>query len=422
MRVLVVGSGGREHALIWKLRQSPRVEALFCAPGNAGIAAEATCVPLAVTDREGLVQFVFENRIDLTVIGPEAALLAGVVDALQAEGHAVFGPNREAAQVEGSKRFAKELMVANEIPTGHYRTFTDSREANAYIQEQGAPIVIKADGLAAGKGVVVARTLPEATEAVHRIMEERVFGEAGNEIVVEEYLTGQEMSLMAFVDKETVVPMVPAQDHKPVFNGDQGPNTGGMGAYSPVPQLSEATVQQAVTTILQPMAKAMVQAGLCYRGVLYAGLMITEDGPKVIEFNARFGDPETQVVLPRLKSDLADVLLAVAQGRLSTTSVVWNDYATCCVVMTAKGYPGAYAKGLPLEGLATEEDHTVLFHAGTAEKQGKVVTDGGRVLGVTAWGSDLRQARDRAYARVQTVRFAGAHYRTDIGSRALQDI
>ncbi|MDR6225875.1 phosphoribosylamine--glycine ligase [Desmospora profundinema] len=419
MRVLVVGNGGREHALVWKIKQSPQVDELFCAPGNAGIEALATGVPLSATDVDGLVRFVSENQIDLTVIGPEASLLAGVVDALEAEGHLVFGPNRQAAQVEGSKRFAKELMESYGIPTGRYRSFDDSSEALRYIREQGAPIVIKADGLAAGKGVVVARTLQEATDAVHHIMEERAFGDAGTEIVVEEFLEGQEMSLMAFVDGETVVPMVPAQDHKPVFNGDQGPNTGGMGAYSPVPQIPDSIVHRAVTEILEPMVKGMAQSGLSYRGVLYAGLMITADGPKVIEFNARFGDPETQVVLPRLESDLVDVLLAVAQGHLSKTAVVWKKEAACCVVVASGGYPGSYEKGKPIEGLSAIDGESVLFHAGTARKNGAIVTAGGRVLGVTAWGADLKQARTRAYDRAETIRFEGAHYRTDIGSRAI---
>lgn len=418
MRVLVVGNGGREHALVWKLKQSPLVEQLFCAPGNAGIETMATCVPISVTDVDELVRFVAENEIDLTVIGPEASLLAGVVDALEAQGYAVFGPNREAAQVEGSKRFAKQLMDTYGIPTGRYRSFTDPGEALTYIREQGAPIVVKADGLAAGKGVVVARTLQEALDAVRGMMEERTFGEAGTSIVAEEFLAGQEMSLMAFVDGETVIPMVPAQDHKPVFDGDQGPNTGGMGAYSPVPQIADSIVQQAITEILEPMAKGMAQAGLRYRGVLYAGLMITPNGPKVIEFNARFGDPEAQVVLPRLQSDLAEVLLAVAQGRLAQTEISWKPEAACCVVMASGGYPGSYEKGRPIQGLFTEAENAVIFHAGTARTDDNFVTAGGRVLGVTAWGSDLSQARSQAYSRVETVHFAGAHYRTDIGSRS----
>ncbi|PTM57471.1 phosphoribosylamine--glycine ligase [Desmospora activa] len=420
MRVLVVGSGGREHTLVWKLKQSPQVKQLFCAPGNAGIETLATSVPISATDVEGLVRFVAEREIDLTVIGPEASLLAGVVDALEVNGHLVFGPNREAAQVEGSKRFAKELMEAYGIPTGRYRSFTDPDAALTYIREQGAPIVVKADGLAAGKGVVVAQTLQEAEAAVHHIMEERAFGDAGTSIVVEEFLTGQEMSLMAFVDGETVIPMVPAQDHKPVFNDDQGPNTGGMGAYSPVPQIADRIVQQAVTQILEPMAKGMVQAGLTYRGVLYAGLMITPEGPKVIEFNARFGDPETQVVLPRMESDLAEVLLAVAQGRLQQIEVSWKKEAACCIVMASGGYPGSYEKGKPIQGLFTEANNAAIFHAGTAHTEDGIVTAGGRVLGVTAWGSDLSQARNQAYAQVKTIQFEGAHYRTDIGSRALE--
>ncbi|MFC4075610.1 phosphoribosylamine--glycine ligase [Salinithrix halophila] len=419
MQILIIGGGGREHALAWKLKQSPRVKKIYCAPGNGGIASVAECVPeLAVDDAEGLARFAKEKQIDLTVVGPEAALLAGVVDAFEAEGLTIFGPNREAARVEGSKRYAKELMIKYGIPTGAFRAFSEAGEALAYVREQGAPIVIKADGLAAGKGVTVARTLEEAEEAVKRIMEDRAFGEAGAEIVVEEFLAGQEISLMAFVDGETVRPMVVAQDHKPVFDGDKGPNTGGMGAYSPVPQISDSIVERAVVEILQPMAKGMAVEGVRYRGVLYAGLMVTEEGPKVIEFNARFGDPETQVVLPRLADDLAPILWATAGGSLNEVALTWKDEAAVCIVMASGGYPGPYAKGAVITGLPADTEQGVVFHAGTELRKGNVVTAGGRVLGVTALGTSLQEARKSAYRLVDGVHFEDAHFRRDIGAKA----
>lgn len=330
--------------------QSPRVTKVYCTPGNGGMGAHAVTPPISSTDVESLVRFARENQIDLTVVGPEASLMAGVVDAFEREGLAVFGPRKSAARVEGSKRFAKELMEKYGVPTGRYRAFTDPEAAIRYIREQGAPIVVKADGLAAGKGVIVARTLDEAEKAVEDLMRSRTFGKAGEEIVVEEYLEGEEISLMAFVDGETVRPMVPAQDHKPVFDGDRGPNTGGMGAYSPVPQISEERIRQIVQEILEPMARGMEQEGLRYRGVLYAGLMMTDAGPKVIEFNARFGDPETQVVLPRLDSDLAEILSAVTEGRLQEISIRWKSESSLCVVMASEGYPGDVVKGKKIRG------------------------------------------------------------------------
>lgn len=421
MKVLVVGSGGREHALVWKLQQSPSVEKVYCAPGNAGIAQMAECVPIGVNDFAALIAFAKQENIELTVIGPEDPLLAGIVDAFEEAGLKVFGPNRLAAMMEGSKKFAKDLMLKYGIPTGGYQSFTDYEQARAYVREQGAPIVIKADGLAAGKGVVVAMTLEEAEEALHSMMVEDTFAGAGARVVVEEYLTGEEMTILSFVDGETVIPMVPSQDHKPVFDDDKGPNTGGMGTYSPVPHMDAAIVQQAIDTIVLPTAKAMVQEGISFRGILYTGLMMTEQGPKVIEYNARFGDPETQVVLPRLASDLAEIFLAVAEGRLAEMEEVkWKDDAAVCVIMASEGYPGSYPKGCVITGLPEQTEDVIVFHAGTAEKDGQIVTSGGRVLGITALGSDLHEAKRKAYETIKGISFAGAHYRTDIAAKALR--
>lgn len=400
--------------------QSPQVTQVYCTPGNGGMGEHAVTPSISSTDGEALVRFAQENQIDLTVVGPEASLMAGVVDTFEKAGLAVFGPRKNAAQVEGSKRFAKDLMDKYGIPTGRYRAFKDSEAAIEYIREQGAPIVVKADGLAAGKGVIVARTLHEAEKAVEDLMTFRAFGKAGEEIVVEEYLEGEEISLMAFVDGETVRPMVPAQDHKPVFDGDQGPNTGGMGAYSPVLQISEERIQQIVMEILEPMARGMEKEGLHYRGVLYAGLMMTAAGPKVIEFNARFGDPETQVVLPRLDSDLAEILLAVTEGRLQDLSIQWKPEASVCVVMASAGYPGDVVKGKEIQGLSVDPEDTMVFHAGTAWEEGTLVTAGGRVLAVTSWSVDLQSAREAAYRRVESISFEGVHYRRDIGIRGVK--
>lgn len=419
LRVLVIGSGGREHALVWKLAQSPLVKNVYCAPGNGGIAGLAECVPISVTDVERLLAFAKEQEIDLTVVGPEAALLAGVTDVFEAEGLAVFGPNRKAAEIEGSKSFAKDLMMRYGIPTGKYRTFTSAEEAKQYVREQGAPIVVKADGLAAGKGVTVARTVEEAEEAIERVMNEKVFGEAGNRVVIEEFLSGQEMSLMAFVDGETVRPMVISQDHKPVFDGDQGPNTGGMGAYSPVPQIPSTVVDRAVAEILQPVARAMVREGRPFRGVLYAGLMVTEAGPKVIEFNARFGDPETQAVLPRLDSDLAEIMLATVRGKLADIEIRWKEEAAVCIVMASEGYPGDYRKGVPIRSLPESRPDRIVFHAGTKKEGDQLVTAGGRVLAVTALGADVGSAQAAAYETVSQIDFDGAHFRRDIAAKAL---
>ncbi len=424
MKILVIGQGGREHAIVWKLAQSPRVERIYCAPGNGGIAGLATLVPISVNDFSGLAQFAKDEGIDLTVVGPEDPLMDGIVDFFEARELPVFGPNKAAAIIEGSKTFAKELMQKYNIPTAEYAAFTNYEDAVRYVEEKGAPIVVKADGLAAGKGVTVAQTVEEAKEALRFIMVEEGFGKAGAQVVIEECLVGQEMTLLAFVDGETVKPMVPSQDHKPVFDGDRGPNTGGMGTYSPVPQFDESVVEQVVEQVLVPAARAMVAEGRPFRGVLYAGLMITEAGPRVIEFNCRFGDPETQVVLPRLESDLLDIFLATVQGELDQLEIHWKPDAAVCVIIASGGYPGSYEKGKEIRGLdRVDDEQVVVFHAGTCRMDsGAIVTDGGRVLGVTALAPDLSQARDKAYAAVGKIEFDGAHYRKDIGQKAIDQM
>ncbi|GLI10008.1 phosphoribosylamine--glycine ligase [Paenibacillus tyrfis] len=418
MRILVVGGGGREHAICWALKKSPKVTELYCAPGNGGIASVAECVPIQVNQFEEIAQFAIDHTIDLVVIGPDDPLSEGIVDHLEAKGLTVFGPRQNAAIIEGSKVFTKQLLRKYNIPTAAYESFERYEDAVAYLRRQQAPIVIKADGLAAGKGVVVAQTLDEAEKALHDIMVAKVFGESGNQVVIEEFLTGQEMSILSFVDGETVCPMVPAQDHKAVYDNDKGPNTGGMGTYSPLPHIPQAVIDESIETIIKPTAKAMVAEGRPFRGVLFAGLMLTPNGPKTIEFNARFGDPETQVVLPRLKTDLLDIFLAAVNGRLDQMEIEWSEEAAVCVILASEGYPASYPKGLPIEGLEDVQD-SIVFHAGTAIKDGGVVTNGGRVLGVTALGRDIAEARAKAYADADRIRFQGKHNRTDIAKKAL---
>lgn len=420
LRILVVGGGGREHALVWKLAQSPRVKKIYCAPGNPGIGELAECVNIDVKDNTALLTFAWENKIDLTVVGPEAPLANGLVDIFAEHGLKVFGPTKAAAQIEGSKAFAKKLMKKYGIPTAAYEVFTDLTAAKDYIRRQGAPIVVKADGLAAGKGVVVATTVDEALAAVDMIMGDAVFGDAGARVVVEEFMEGEEASLLTFTDGLTVVPMVSAQDHKRVADGDAGPNTGGMGAYAPAPVVTPAMLARIMREILQPTVEAMRREGCPYVGCLYAGLMITADGPKVVEFNARFGDPETQVVLPLLESDLTVVMEACINGRLERTPVAWANGAAVCVVMAAGGYPGDYKKGDAIDGLpAAAAGGAVVFHAGTAKQGGTIVTNGGRVLGVTAMDGDVLKAIEKAYAAVGKISFAGMHYRKDIAHRVI---
>jgi phosphoribosylamine--glycine ligase len=421
MNVLVVGGGGREHALVWKTAQSPLVDRIFCAPGNAGIAAHADCVQIAATDILGLRKFARENRIDLTVVGPEAPLAAGLVDAFSSAGLRVFGPTRQAARLEGSKVFAKQLMQRHGIPTAPFRTFTAPERAKAYVEMIGAPVVVKADGLAAGKAVIVCPTLTDANEAVDRIMVRREFGNAGGQVVIESCLTGEEASMIAFTDGRTIAVLPSSQDHKPVFDGDEGPNTGGMGAYSPAPVVTEELAAQIEREILVQAVHAMNREEKPYHGVLYAGIMVTDDGPRVLEFNCRMGDPETQPLLVRLKSDLVPLLLATVDDRLEEAQVEWDPRPAICVVMASGGYPGTYQKGVPIEGLeaAAAMKDVVVFHAGTKEDEGTLLTNGGRVLGVTAIGETIREARDRAYSAVSKIHFDGAHFRTDIARKAI---
>lgn len=424
MRILLIGGGGREHALAWKLVQSPKVEKLYAAPGNPGMALlqKCECINLNVDDLEGVADYAEEKSIDLTVVGPEAPLVAGLADVFKRRGLPVFGPSKAAAQLEGSKAFSKELMAKYNIPTAFFKICEDIETAKAYVEEKGAPIVVKADGLAAGKGVVVAMTKAEALEAIDEMMGDHKFGAAGARLVLEEYMEGEEASLLAFTDGKTVVPMIAAQDHKRVFDGDEGPNTGGMGTYAPAPVMTDILRLKATELILKPVVEAMAKEGTPYQGCLYAGLMIKGDSVKVVEFNCRFGDPETQVVLPLLDGDLAEIMLACATGTLDKAEVAWHDKAAVCVVMASGGYPESYEKGKEITGLAAAEEDkdVVVFHAGTKEADGKIVTSGGRVLGVTAVDATIKAARDRAYAAVEKISFEKNFYRKDIAWRALK--
>ena len=424
MRILLIGGGGREHALAWKLVQSPNVEKLYAAPGNPGMALlnKCECINLNVDDLEGVADYAEEKSIDLTVVGPEAPLVAGLADVFKRRGLPVFGPSKAAAQLEGSKAFSKELMAKYNIPTAFFKICEDIETAKAYVEEKGAPIVVKADGLAAGKGVVVAMTKAEALEAIDEMMGDHKFGAAGARLVLEEYMEGEEASLLAFTDGKTVVPMIAAQDHKRVFDGDEGPNTGGMGTYAPAPVMTDILRLKATELILKPVVEAMAKEGTPYQGCLYAGLMIKGDSVKVVEFNCRFGDPETQVVLPLLDGDLAEIMLACATGTLDKAEVAWHDKAAVCVVMASGGYPESYEKGKEITGLAAAEEDkdVVVFHAGTKEAEGKIVTSGGRVLGVTAVDATIKAARDRAYSAVEKISFEKNFYRKDIAWRALK--
>jgi phosphoribosylamine--glycine ligase len=421
MNILILGSGGREHALLWKLAQSPEATKLYAVPGNPGMAELAECVAGSIEDNAAVVKLAQEKKIDLVVVGPEVPLMNGVVDALRAAGIKAFGPTKAAAELEGSKSFSKDIMKKYGIPTAKYEVFTDADAARAYIEKEGAPIVIKADGLAAGKGVIVAETKEQALDAVHEIMDDAAFGKAGSRVVIEEFMEGEEASLLAFTDGKTIRPMVSSQDHKRAYDGDKGPNTGGMGTYAPAPVMTKDMVEQATEKILKPMIAAMAKEGRPYQGCLYAGLMITEEGPKVVEFNARFGDPETQVVLPLLKGDLVKIMQACVDGTLDTAAVDWEDGAAVCVVMASGGYPKSYKKGYAIDGLKKAESlGTFVFHAGTAKKDGKVVTSGGRVLGVTARGGGIKEATEKAYKGVEAIRFTDEFHRKDIAHRALE--
>jgi phosphoribosylamine--glycine ligase len=421
MNVLVVGSGGREHALVWKIAQSPKVSQVYCAPGNVGISQQATLVSIQANDLNGLLEFALGEKIDLTVVGPEDPLTRGIVDLFESKGLLIFGANKKAAEIEGSKAFAKEMMKKYLIPTASYEIFDNRNEAVEYIRKQGAPIVIKADGLAAGKGVIACKTVEEAIRSVDQIMVEKMFGIAGNRVVVEEYLVGEEASYLAFTDGKTILPMASSQDHKAIHDGDQGPNTGGMGAYSPAPVVSDVVHERIIDKILRPVIYGMGEEGRPYRGILYAGLMIHEGHPKVLEFNARFGDPETQPVLMRMKGDIVPILEACMKGTLSRQKIEWDSGASVCVVMASRGYPGDYEKGKIIQGLkeVSQMERVFVFHAGTMLKDGQVTTNGGRVLGVTGLGEDIPRAIEKAYQAVKMISWDGVYYRTDIGQKAM---
>lgn len=421
MNILVVGSGGREHALCWAIEASPLCDRLYCAPGNAGIASVAECLPVAADDIDGLVALASEKAIDFVVVGPEQPLVSGLVDRLTAAGVKTFGPSAAAAALEGSKSFMKGLCARHGIPTARYATFTDAEAAKAHIRAEGAPIVVKADGLAAGKGVVVAASIEEAEAAIDAALVEGSFGEAGAEIIVEECMTGPELSFFVLADGETVLPLAGAQDHKRAYDNDEGPNTGGMGAFSPSPLLTDALQRRVMAEIIEPTVAAMKAEGAPFKGVLYAGLMLTPDGPKLLEYNVRFGDPECQALMARLKSDILPALIASADGALSTVDLRWRDEAAIVVVMASKGYPGAYRKGTPIRGLEEAgKTGATIFHAGTAaEADGGIVATGGRVLGVTALGPTLGPARDAAYRAVDAIDWPEGFCRRDIAAAAL---
>lgn len=421
MKVLVVGGGGREHAIVWKLSQSRHVDKIYCMPGNAGIAEIAECIDVN-NDFEALLDFVKYEWIDLTIVGPEAPLSKGIVDIFEKEGRKIIGPNREASRLEASKVFAKDFMRRYGIPTAQYRVFTSYVHAEDYVRFKGAPIVVKADGLAAGKGVFVAKTIDEAIDALRLIMKEKAFGEAGERVVIEDCLDGEEASFMAFCDGRTIIPMVSSQDHKRVFDNDEGPNTGGMGAYSPAPVITKEIEDIVMKKIMNPVIKGMIAEGMRYKGILYAGLMIKDGLPYVLEFNCRFGDPETQPVLTRLQTDLVDISFAILEERLSEMEIKWRPDASVCVVLASKGYPGKYDKGKIIKGLDKFKDtkDLFIFHSGTAYNNGDVITAGGRVLGVTALGKDIAEARERAYNAVGDIHFEGMHFRKDIALKALK--
>ncbi|MCK4705664.1 MAG: phosphoribosylamine--glycine ligase [Gammaproteobacteria bacterium] len=420
MKVLVIGSGGREHALVWKISQSPRVNKIYCAPGNAGTSEYAENVPIKADDLKGLKKFALSKKIDLTVVGPEVPLVAGLVNEFEKEGLKVFGPCQEAAIIEGSKVWSKQFMVKYDIPTAKAGIFNDLNEAKKYLDDVGAPIVVKADGLAAVKGVIVCQTKALALEALKLVMEKKEFGKAGDKVVIEEYLVGEEASIIAITDGKTVVPLASSQDHKRVFDNDEGPNTGGMGAYSPAPVVTDRLMEEIDVNVLRPFISGMRQEGIEYKGVIYAGVMITKDGPKVLEFNCRFGDPETQPIMMRLKSDLVEHCLQAIDGKLDSATTDWDERTSIGVVLAAGGYPDNYNKGDVISGLDSADNvSTKIFHAGTAEKDGQVVTNGGRVLCVCALGDSVTDAQAKAYEIVNKVSWKDVYFRTDIGHRAI---
>lgn len=421
MRLLVIGSGGREHALVWKLSQSALIDEIYAAPGNGGTDPLAKNINIAPTDISGLANLAESERIDLTVVGPEIPLVQGIADEFSRRGLPCFGPTREAARLEGSKVYAKRLMKKYGIPTPEFEVFEDREKAIDYIRSAGTPIVIKTNGLAAGKGAIIARDFEKAIEIVDSMLVKRVFGQAGSEIVVEEYLKGEEVSIIVLTDGKEMIPLLPSQDHKPVFDCDEGPNTGGMGAYAPVPRVGEKPLSEIKDRILDPVVEALGREGTVYKGVIYAGLMLTKDGPQVLEFNCRFGDPETQPVFPLLKSDLAGLIQATVEGRLDELKIEWSDEYAACVVLTSGGYPGSYEKGKKIDGLerAGSVDDVVIFHAGTKSVEGDFFTNGGRVLGVTGIGETLDGAIQKTYEAVGCIHFENMHYRKDIGQKGL---
>ncbi|OGX45344.1 MAG: phosphoribosylamine--glycine ligase [Omnitrophica WOR_2 bacterium RIFCSPLOWO2_12_FULL_51_8] len=423
MRILVVGSGGREHALAWKIAQSKLADKIFCAPGNGGIAQQAECLGIEAGDIPRLLEFARKEKIDLTVVGPEGPLAAGIVDEFQKAGLRIFGPRKKAAQLEASKVFAKELMAKYKVPTADFKIFEDAGEAKKYLALKGAPCVVKADGLAAGKGVAVAKTAAEAEQAVSLMMEEKAFGAAGNKVIIEECLEGQEASILVITDSREVIALASAQDHKRIFDNDFGPNTGGMGAYSPAPVVTAELFKEILQKIVYRTIDGLANEGIEYRGVLYAGVMLTKDGPKTLEFNVRFGDPETQAILPRLNSDLLEIMLAASAGKLSRLRALeWDTRACACVVLASAGYPGEYEKGKEISGLeeAAQMKDTVVFHAGTKKSGEKFLTNGGRVLGITGLGATIKDAVTHTYKAVEKINFEGMHYRQDIGMRAIK--
>ena len=422
MKVLVIGSGGREHTLIWKINQSPKVSQIYCAPGNAGISQLAQCINIDADNIEKLADFAQKKKIDLTLVGPELPLSKGIVNEFNKKNLRIFGPSQEATEIESSKVFSKHLMKKYNIPTANYEVFQNSEKALDYIKQQTFPLVIKADGLAAGKGVFIVKNLEQAKDALDILMEEKKFGEAGRQVVIEEFLDGEEISILAFCDGKTVVPMVSSQDHKKIFDSDQGPNTGGMGAYSPVPFYTTEIKEKVCREILKPTVKGLQNEGREYKGVLYAGLILTKEGPKVLEFNARFGDPETQVVLPGLKTDLVDILNAVIEETLHKINIEWEDNAAVCVVVASGGYPGKYQKGKPISGLERlkKMKNIIAFHAGTKFQDEEIVTSGGRVLGITAWDDTISKAKEKAYEGVEKIYFKDMYYRKDIASKTIK--
>jgi len=422
MKVLVVGSGGREHTLVWKIAQSKKVDKIFCAPGNGGIKDQAELVNIKADDTEGLLKFAKKNNVDLTVVGPETPLVKGIVDRFSEGGLKIFGPPKDLAMLEGSKVFSKEAMKRFGVPTADFKVFDNPDEAKEYLKEKRSPIVVKADGLAAGKGVVVAKTVPEAEQAIDDMLVKKIFGTAGERIILEDCLEGEEASILVFSDGKNIAPLVSSQDHKRIFDNDRGPNTGGMGAYSPAPIVPEGMLGDIINLVFRPIIDGLAKEGKFYKGVLYAGLMLTKKGMVVLEFNVRFGDPETQAILPRLKSDLVDALMACIEGSLDKINLEWDGRTCLCVVCASKGYPGSYEKHIEIHGLedARKIKDIIAFHAGTTCEDGKIFTNGGRVLGVTGLGDDIKSAKEYTYKAIDAIRFDGMHYRKDIGDKAIR--